>query len=222
MVSTLTNTKRTAIAEKLAEMRAVQTVLINNEKQFLQECREAKVRDRLEDMIEDDENNLAVIETVITQYGIQAKPSQQTQHLLQQAQELMKNSQLSLYERLLQHELLKHGQVMSGLIVHKAAQIVGKDVQEAIAPMNIVNFENRAHQEQLKGLLEYLGTYELTGEQPDQGFWVRIQDAVAAMTGVVGSAAKQGADGAETDIMALIFMDHQKARTLLREIEKTD
>jgi len=45
----------------------------------------------------------------------------------------MKSSELSLDENMVQHERLKHGQVMSGLVVHKAAQIAGADVEEALS-----------------------------------------------------------------------------------------
>jgi hemerythrin superfamily protein len=220
MVGTLNDAKRTAIAEKLADMRAVQNLIITTERQFLQECPDEDLRDRLEDMLEDDEKNLGVIETTITQYGVQAQPKDKVQQMVQQAEGLMKSSDLSLYEKMAQHELLKHGQVMSGLVVHKAAQVVGTDVQEALAPLNTVNFENRAHQEQLKGVLEYLGTYELTGEEPDQGLGARIQDALAAVTGIFGSAVTQASDKSDMDITNVIFMDHQKAKTLMREIEK--
>lgn len=221
MVASQTDAKRAAIAEKLASMREIQNLIITNERKFLSECRDEDVRGRLEDMLEDDEKNLGVIETTITQYGIQAKPKEKVQRMVNQAQELMQGSDLSLYEKLAQHELLKHGQVMSGLVIHKSAQVVGADVKEALAPLNTVNFENRAHQEQLKSVLEYLGTYELTGEEPDQGIWARMQDAVAAMTGVLGSAVTQASDDSDMDIMAIIFMDHQKAKTLMREIERT-
>ena len=220
MVATLTDAKRAAIAEKLADMRAIQNLIITSERQFLQDCRDEDLRDRLEDMLEDDEKNLGIIETTITQYGVQSEPKEKVQHMVQQAEGMIKSSDLSLYEKMAQHELLKHGQVMSGLVVHKAAQVVGTDVQEALAPLNAVNFENRAHQEQLKGVLEYLGTYELTGEEPEQGLGARIQDALAALTGAFGSAATQVSDKSDMDITQVIFMDHQKVRTLIREIEK--
>jgi len=64
----------------------------------------------------------------------------------------------------------------------------------AITPLNTINFENRAHQEQLKGILEILGVRELTGLEPDQGLWGRVQDAVAALTGVVGSVVTRTDD----------------------------
>lgn len=221
MVSAGTDAKRAAIAEKLADMRAVQNLIITNERQFLQECNNADLRSRLEDMLEDDEKNLGIIETSITQYGIQSKPGESVKKMVQQAESMVKSSDLSLYEKMAQHELLKHGQVMSGLVVHKAAQVAGDDVKEALAPLNTVNFENRAHQEQLKGALEYLGTFELTGTEPDQGLGARIQDAIAAVTGIFGSAATQASDKSDMDITQIIFMDHQKAKTLIREIEKT-
>ncbi|MGB3190157.1 MAG: hemerythrin domain-containing protein [Limnoraphis sp.] len=221
MPITLTDAKRATIAQKLADMRAIQNLILMSERQFIQECSDNDIRSRLQDMIEDDEKNLGIIETTITQYGNQAEPKDKVQKMVNQAQEMMQGSELTLYEKMAQHELLKHGQVLSGLVVHKAAQVVGADVQEALAPLNAVNFENRAHQEQLKGILEYLGTRELTGQEPDDSIWGQIQDALAAMTGVLGSATTQASDASDMDIMTLIFMDHQKAKTLIREIEKT-
>jgi len=80
----------------------------------------------------------------------------------------MKGSELTSFEKVFQHELLKHKQTMTGLVIHKAAQVVGADIEAAITS-NTINFENRAHQEQLKGILEILGVRELTGLEPDQG-----------------------------------------------------
>ncbi|MGG6296834.1 hemerythrin domain-containing protein [Leptolyngbya sp. AN02str] len=219
MVATLNDTKRQAIAEKLADMRALQNLIISNEKQFLSEMSDAELRKRFESMIQDDEKNLGVLETVITQYGIQSQPSSAVHEMVQKAQGMMKGSELSLYKKVTQHELIKHGQVMSGLIVHKAAQIVGADIEAAITPLNTVNFENRAHQEQLKGILEILGTRELTGQDPDQGVWARVQDAVAALSGVFGSAVTQSSDKSDMNIQDVIRMDHAKAKTLMSEIE---
>lgn len=219
MVSTIPDQKRTAIAEKLADMKAIQNLLIAEEQQFIQECSDSEIRDRLEKMLEDDRKNLGIIETVITQYGIQAEPKETVREMTEKAQQKMQNSDLSFYERAVHHELLKHGQVMSGLVVHKAAQIVGADIEAAIAPLNAVNFENRAHQEQLKGILEILGTRELTGQEPDQGLWARVQDAVAALSGVFGSAVTQSSDKSDMNIQDVIRMDHQKAKTLMSEIE---
>lgn len=219
MVMTLDDTKRSAIAEKLADMRAIQNLLITNEQQLLSSCGDKEICDRLNDMIEDDRKNLGIIETVITQYGIQSKPAGTVHEWINQVQNAFKNQGLSLYEKIAQHELLKHAQVMSGLIVHKAAQIAGADVEAAITPLNTVNFENRAHQEQLKGVLEVVGTRELTGQDPDRSVWARVQDAVAALTGVIGGGVTHATDKSDLNIQDVIRMDHRKVDTLFTEIE---
>jgi hemerythrin superfamily protein len=222
MVSNFTDEKRAAIAEKLAGMKAVQNLILNNEQQFIQECQDSDIRDRLQKMLEDDRKNLGVIETVITQYGIQAQPKEKVTEMVEMTQQMMTSPELSLYEKATQHELIKHAQVMSGLVIHKAAQVVGADVEAAITPLNTVNFENRAHQEQLKGILEVFGTRELTGQDPDQGVWARVQDAMAAMTGVLGSAVTQSSDKSDMNVQDVIRMDHQKVNVLIAEIEQSD
>jgi len=165
--------------------------------------------------------NLGVLETVIVQYGIQAEPQDSVKQFIEQAEQTMAGNQLSFYQKLVQYELLKHGQVMSGLIVHKAAQVVGADIEVAIAPLNTVNFENRAHQEQLKGMLELVGVRELTGKDADQGLWARVQDAVAALSGVAGSVMTQNTDKQDMNIQTLIRLDHNKVNTIFTEIGAT-
>jgi hemerythrin superfamily protein len=135
---------------------------------------------------------------------------------------MMQGSDLSLYDKFAQHELFKHGQVMTGIMLHKAAQVVGADVDLAFGPLNTVNFENRAHQEQLKGMLEQVGTRELTGQEADQGLWARVQDAMAAFSGVVGSVVTQTSDKQDMNIQDVIRLDHNKVNTLFTEVGATD
>lgn len=221
MVSTLDDTKRMAIAAKLADMLAMQDLIIENEERFLRDCADPDICDRLRTMLEDDRKNKGVLETVIIQYGVKSEPRDSSQKMIQQARKMMESSSLSLFDKMAQHELLKHAQVGSGLIVHKCAQVVGADIEAAITPLNTVNFENRAHQEQLKGICEILGTRELTGKDPDQGLWGRVQDAVAALSGVFGSAVTQSSDMSDMSIVDVLRMDHNKARTLFMEIKNT-
>jgi hemerythrin superfamily protein len=218
MVVTLDDTKRSAIAVQLADMKAIQQLLIGNEQLFLREIRDPDVQERVQNMLNDDQKNLGVLETVIGQYGIQAQPKETVTALIEKVRELMQGSKLSLYEKVFQHELLKHQQVMSGLTVHKAAQKVGADVILAIGPLNTINFENRAHQEQLKGILEILGVRELTGQDADQGIWARVQDAMAALGGVVGSVVTQTTDKKDMNIQDAIRLDHNKVNTLFTEL----
>ncbi|MBD0265245.1 MAG: hemerythrin domain-containing protein [Tolypothrix sp. Co-bin9] len=216
MVSTLNDTKRLLIATKLADMKELQNLLINNEQQFLQDCTDDDICDRLQHMLEDDRKNIGVIDTVIVQYGVKGEPKETTQKMIEQVQKLMEGSELTLFEKVQEHELLKHKQTMAGLLIHKAAQVVGADIEAAITPLNTVNFENRAHQEQLKGILEILGVRELTGKEAKQGLWARVQDAVAALTGVVGSVVTRTDD--EMSIRQLLLMDHSKVDILFMEI----
>jgi hemerythrin superfamily protein len=220
MTSTVTDSKRTAIAEKLADIRSFQNLLIANEQQLIGECSDSEIRDRFQKMLDDDRKNLGIVETVITAYGIQAKPKETVKEMVHQSQKMMQSSELSLYEKVGSHELLKHAQVMSGLIVHKAAQVVGADISQAITPLNAVNFENRAHQEQLKGILEVLGTRELTGQEADQGVWTRVQDAMSAMSGILGSVVTQATGQSDLKIEDVLRMDHKKVDMLFSEIEK--
>jgi hemerythrin superfamily protein len=56
-------------------------------------------------------------------------------------------------------------------------------------PLNKVNFENRAHQEVLKGVLYFVGTREIAGQEPDMGLWASVEQGIAALKGAIGSAA---------------------------------
>ena len=216
------DSKRTAIACKLADIKEVQNLLIANEEKLMSNCSDQEIRDRLGHMLADDRKNLGILDTVSIQYGVQGKPHETVTMMVEKIAELMDGSELSLYEKVAQHELLKHQQFMSGVLVHKAAQVVGADVEAAMTPLNTLNFENRAHQEQLKGVLEVLGVRELTGQEAQQGLWARVQDSVAALSGVVGSAVTQISDKSDLSIQDIIRMDHNKVSMLFMQIEKSN
>lgn len=220
MPVTLEDTKRQAIGIKLADMKALQNLLISIEEMLLSGVNDSEISDRVRKMLDDDRKNLGVLDTVIVQYGVKGEPKDTTEKMVGEIQKLMQGSELTLFEKFGQLELLKHKQTMSGLLIHKAAQVVGADVEAAITPLNTVNFENRSHQEQLKGVLEILGVRELTGQNPDQGIWARVQDAMAALTGVAGSVITRTKD--DMNILEIIRMDHTKVNTLFMQIQSTD
>lgn len=192
MVVTLDDTKRSAIATELADLKALQGLLIANEEKLLPAIgSDREISDRFNDFLRDDRENLGVIEEVITKFGGGSAQARGTmQQYIDQVNRLMEGNELTLYQKVAAHERIKHQAVMTGLIIHKASQVTGDDVKKAIAPLNQVNFENRAHQEQLKGVMEVLGTRELTGKDPDQSVWARTQDAVAALRGVFDGLTK--------------------------------
>jgi hypothetical protein len=187
MVTTLAETNRMAIATKLADMKELQNLLISNEVELMGICStDMEIKERLKRILEDDRENLGTIDRVITKYGVQAQPHAKTKLLTDDVRNRMTGTELTLYEKVTQHEALTHELVMTGLVVHKAAQVVGEDVQEAIAPLYKVNFKNRAHQEQLKSIVQVLGTRELTGQNPDNSIWGQADDAIAALKGIFG------------------------------------
>ncbi|TAF10656.1 MAG: DNA nickase [Nostocales cyanobacterium] len=222
MVATLDDTKRNAIAVKLADIKLLQQLIIDNEEQFLRESSDGEIADSIRRMLDDDRKNQGILDTVVVQYGIQKEPDSTVQHVVQTVRQFMQGNELSFFEKVFQHELLKHQQVMNGLTIHKAAQRVGADVMAAIGPLNTINFENRAHQEQLKGILEILGVRELTGQDADQGIWARVQDAIAAISGAVGSAVTQTSDKQDMNIQDVLRMDHNKVNILFTELLQSD
>ena len=185
MVATLDDTKRSAIATELADLKALQELLIATEQKLLPSVSTDKeIGDRFSDFLKDDQEDLTVIHSVLAKFEGSPQPRDTIQQYIEQVNRLMEGSELTLYQKVSAHERIKHQAVMTGLIVHKASQVVGDDLKDAIGPLNQVKFKNRAHQEQLKGVLEVIGTRELTGKDPDQSVWARTQDAVAALRGV--------------------------------------
>ena len=219
MSVTLEDTKRTAIAVKLADMKATQNLLIENERALIEACADQEISDRLKDFLRDDQKNLGILDTVIVQYGIKAEPKPTVQKMIEETKKVIEGSEFSLFEKVAEQEILKHTQAMAGILVHKAAQVVGADIAVAIAPLNTVNFENRSHQEQLKGMMEVLSTRELTGRDADQGLWARVQDAVAALSGMAGGVISRTDN--EMNIRDLIRLDHAKVNTLFSQIQSS-
>jgi hemerythrin superfamily protein len=222
MSISLDDSKRTAIACKLAGMKEIQNLLISNEEKLISACDDREICDRFSKMLDDDRKNLGILDTVMVQYGVKGEPKETITKMVEKVQQLMQGSELSIYEKAAEHELLKHQQFMSGVLVHKAAQVVGADVEAAIAPLNTINFENRAHQEQLKGVLEVLGVRELTGQEAEQGLWARVQDSIAAFSGIVGSAVTQTSDKSDMNIQDVIRADHNKVNMLFMQIDNTN
>lgn len=179
----------TTIATKLADLKLFQNVLIESGQKLMAETNDSTIRERLEKIVTTDRDNLPKIEEAISKFGTRADSRDITQKHAEAVSKMMNGSELTSYDKFFQFELLKHQQTMTGLVVHKAAQSLSDELQDAVEPLNKVNFENRAHQEVLKGVLYFVGTREMTGQEPDMGLWASVEQGVAALKGVVGSAA---------------------------------
>lgn len=175
----LEDAKRAAIAVKLADMRAIQHQLIDDYNALIIDCPDHNISNRLEVLLQDDQMNLEIIDTVIIQYGIKAEPRFAVVMMIEYARKIMASSLSSFFEKVAEHELIKHSQTIAGILIHKAALIIGTDVAIAIAPLNKVNFDNHNHQEQLKRIMEILSAVELTGQSSDQNlWWAKVEDAI--------------------------------------------
>ncbi|MBN4002100.1 hemerythrin HHE cation-binding protein [Nostoc sp. LPT] len=178
----------TNVATKLADLKLFQNVLLESEQKLIAQTDDNTICERLQGMINSDRLNLGVIEAVISKYGNAAEPRDITQQHAQKVSQMMSGSELTLYDKYLQLELLKHQQTMTGLVLHKVAQSLNDDLQDLMEPLNRVNFENRAHQEILKGVLYFVGTREIAGKEPDMGLWASVEQGIAALKGVISSA----------------------------------
>ncbi|MGF1542291.1 MAG: hemerythrin HHE cation-binding protein [Pleurocapsa sp.] len=187
MAATLDATPKNAIATKLADMKVLQNLMISNEEKLLEATKDSeKANKAIADMLKDDRKSIPAIEEAITELAMSSDPSETVTNMSQKIEEVMSGSQLDLYEKIMQHEGLKHQLVMTGLLIHKAAQATDGVLQKSIDSINKVNFRNRAHQEQLKTVIYYYGVRQLVGEEPEANIWGAADDAIAALKGAFG------------------------------------
>ncbi len=180
-------TDKTNLETKLADLKLFQNVLIDCAQKLMAATDDSTIRERLEKILKSDRDNLSSIEKAIAQVGSTAESRDITQKHAEKVGQMMDGSELTTYDKFFQFELLKHQQTMTGLVIHKVAQSLDDELQEAVEPLNKVNFENRAHQEVLKGVLYFVGTRELAGQEPDMGLWASVEQGIAALKGAVGS-----------------------------------
>lgn len=181
-------TNMTTLSTKLADLKLFQTVLIENEQTLMAATSDSTIRERLEGILKSDRENLGTIETAMAKLSVPAESRDITQKHAEAVTAMMNGSELTSYDKFFQLELLKHQQVMTGLVLHKVAQSLSDELQDAMEPLNKVNFENRAHQEVLKGVLYFVGTREMAGKEPDMGLLASLEQGIAALKGAVGSA----------------------------------
>lgn len=175
----------TVIANKLADMYKLQTLMISNEEKLMQaSVGDTEVTSRLKTMLDDDRANLQTLQLAMNKLGVTGEASDTVQAANSKIEEIMAGSDLALYEKFMQQEMLKHQLVMMGVLIHKAAQAAGDDLEEVIDPINKANFLNRKHQEMLKSILIKTGTRELVGKEPKEDIWAQAEDGIAALKGV--------------------------------------
>jgi len=167
MVTSIDDTKRLLAIERFADLRAFQNLIISNEQKLIDACPYEDIRELSRIYLWWPEN-LGIIDTVIVQYGIQLNLVLQPRYLFK-ADDV--RGWVYVYQKLIHHELMKHGQPW--VASHDPQSCSGGRgwYWSGNYPLNTVTFEGRAHQEQLKGMLEQVGVREMTGldAQQDSG-----------------------------------------------------
>ena len=181
----------TTLATKLADLKLFQNVLIECGQKLMTETEDSTIRERLEKIVNSDRQNLPPIEEAISKSGLTAESRDITQKHVEAVKQMMSGDELTTYDKFFQFELLKHQQTMTGLVIHKVAQSLNDELQDAMESLNKVNFENRAHQEVLKGVLYFVGTREIAGQEPDMGLWASVEQGIAALKGAVDSVSSK-------------------------------
>ena len=182
-------TDKTNLATKLADFKLIQNVLIDCGQKLMTATDDKTIRERLEKILDSDRDNMSYIDEAITKFGDTAQPRDITQKHAEAVTQMMGGSELTVYDKFFQFELLKHQQTMTGLVIHKVAQSLDDELQDAMESLNKVNFENRGHQEVLKGVLYFVGTREIAGQEPDMGIWASVEQGIAAIKGAASSVA---------------------------------
>ena len=124
----------TTIATKLADLKLFQSTLIEIGPKLMSETNDPKIRERLEKIVSQDRENIGDIEEAIAKFDNRAEPRDITQKHVEKVKEMMNGSELTTYDKFFQYELLKHQQTMTGLVIHKAAQSLSDDLQDAMEP----------------------------------------------------------------------------------------
>jgi hypothetical protein len=63
-------------------MKAIQELLISAEQQLLSEINDDESRNDIQKMLDSDQKNLGVLDTVIVSYGVKAEPKQSVQQMV--------------------------------------------------------------------------------------------------------------------------------------------
>ncbi len=210
--------KRMGMGSELADIEMRQRAIVQlNPK--IGALLDGEPREEWSNLVVEDEKNLRLIETTMTNFGVRVEPKPFTRDLTQLVENKFQDADASLLEKMGAYSLLKQAQVMCGHIVHKSVQLAKPDVKEALGMFEGVQASMAKQMGQISGIMEKVGTERIMGEEPASGMVNRLRDAAAAVAGAVMSKTAKPAD--EMSVLNVLRMDHAKAKTLVQEISKS-
>ncbi|WP_141731670.1 hemerythrin domain-containing protein [Oligoflexus tunisiensis] len=212
---------RLGLASELADIEMRQRAIVqwnSSIRRLLANFDEA--RDTLEQIAEEDEKNLRMLETVMTNFGMRVEPKEFTKGFTELVSQRIGAANAPFVEKLGAYALVKQNQAMCGYLVHKVAQVCKPDVKAALGPFEGVQTSMEKQVAQISSLMEKTAVKMISGEEPATGVTGRIRDAAATVAGAVINTF--GKSGDEMDILNILRMDHAKAKTLFQEIEQSN
>ncbi len=210
---------REAIGSELADILHRQKTIVRcNEKLHLLD--DDKVKDEFRTMAEEDENNLRLLETVISKYGIRMEPKGAVIRIADTLSDILGDSAALPLEKLGAYTLLKQNQLMSSHLLHKSVLEAAADIKLALALFDEVNACFSRHVSDLTTLMEASALEWFTGKEPDVGLFSRARDAVSTLASMVMGKMAKPAD--EMSVLKNLKMDHRKTEILFQEIQGTE
>jgi hypothetical protein len=177
MVTTSDGTTHAAIATKLADMKALQRLLISGAEALRSQCADSTIQDLFIQVQEHEEDILESLNRAIAEFNPPGEATETIHASIEKIQQALQNPNLSLVDKVLQYTLLKYQQIFMGLMVHEAAAALGGTTAKAMRSLNEFSFELEIHQEELKTILETLAVHEMTGKEMPHGFWHLLQNS---------------------------------------------
>ncbi|HYX31465.1 MAG TPA: hemerythrin domain-containing protein [Oligoflexus sp.] len=218
MVTVTEQEKRLGIASELADIEMRQRAIVQWNSTIRSLIHNFKdERETLETIADEDEKNLRMIETVMTNFGMRVEPKEFTKGFVRLASQRIDDSGAPVVEKLGVYALTKQNQAMCGFLVHKAGQLSMVDVKAALALFEGIQTSMEKQVGQMTGIMEKVAVQLISGEEPASGVTGRLRDMAATVAGAVINAVGKPAD--EMNVLNVLRMDHVKVKTLFREIK---
>jgi hemerythrin superfamily protein len=210
--------KRLGLASELADIECRQQAIVqwnSRIRNFLMNMKDEQ--DSLTKIAEEDERNLRMIETVLTNFGIRVEPKVFTKGFIDLCSQRINDPNAPALEKLGAYALAKQNQAICASLVHKVAQVCKLDVKEAVGLFAGVETSMAKQVGQISDLMEEVGVRLMTGEERVSGITGRLRDAAVSVAGAVVNTVGKPAN--EMSVLNVLRMDHLKVKTIFNEID---
>lgn len=210
---------RQSLASELNDMDYIQDLLLECDEVFAKRLPD-EFGSQFADIFDEDIKSSELIETAITNYGLRIEGNQGPARIAESLLEVAMDESYVPLTRLRAYGLLRALQENYGQLVENVLPAAEADVKEALVPLMKVISDNRERTKMFNKMLDDFGVEYLTGEQPNTGFTERLRGFGVAISEMMASKKVEPAE--ETSVLTILRMDHNKVKTLLKEVRKSD